>query len=203
MKGLLLALLAALAFAGWQSWRLANEQRAHSETNLAHARKLIAMADAAITGEQNARTEEQRRVAALQEIANDTAQALAQVRKDAAAADAVAQRLRRQLATFAARGREGGGDPAPGPGSPAAGDPIGVLADVLGRADRRAGILAEYADAARTAGRACERAYDSLTIAPPNYGLQLPSSKTPVFGGIGSPVGLPLAPAGAGGVSSQ
>ncbi|MCT9015390.1 DUF2514 family protein, partial [Cupriavidus gilardii] len=31
------------------------------------------------------------------------------------------------------------------------------------RADRRAGILAEYADAARIAGQACERAYDALS----------------------------------------
>ncbi|MGE8453556.1 MAG: DUF2514 family protein [Pseudomonadales bacterium] len=29
-------------------------------------------------------------------------------------------------------------------------------------ADRRAGILAEYADAARIAGQACERSYDAL-----------------------------------------
>ena len=45
----------------------------------------------------------------------------------------------------------------------AAGDAIGVLADVLGRADRRAGILASYADAARAAGLKCERDYDALT----------------------------------------
>ncbi|MCT9116314.1 DUF2514 domain-containing protein [Cupriavidus gilardii] len=31
------------------------------------------------------------------------------------------------------------------------------------RYDRRAGILAEYADAARVAGQACERAYEALS----------------------------------------
>lgn len=45
----------------------------------------------------------------------------------------------------------------------AAADAIGVLADVLGRADRRAGLLASYADAARAAGLKCERDYDALT----------------------------------------
>ena len=39
-------------------------------------------------------------------------------------------------------------------------DPIGVLADVLGRADERASILADLADRRGIAGRACERAYD-------------------------------------------
>jgi len=44
----------------------------------------------------------------------------------------------------------------------AAGDAIMVLADVLGRADRRAGDLASYADTTRAAGLKCERDYDSL-----------------------------------------
>jgi hypothetical protein len=37
-----------------------------------------------------------------------------------------------------------------------------VLADVLGRADDRAGELAAALDASRAAGLACERAYDAL-----------------------------------------
>lgn len=41
-------------------------------------------------------------------------------------------------------------------------DAIGVLADVLGRADERAGILAAAADQARARGGACERAYDTV-----------------------------------------
>ena len=50
---------------------------------------------------------------------------------------------------------------AAGASAPAA-DPIGMLADVLGRADARAGKLAEYADRARIAGDACVSAYESL-----------------------------------------
>jgi hypothetical protein len=48
----------------------------------------------------------------------------------------------------------------------AGGDAIGVLADVLGRADRRAGQLAEVADTARSRGLKCERDYDALTEPP-------------------------------------
>jgi septal ring factor EnvC (AmiA/AmiB activator) len=40
------------------------------------------------------------------------------------------------------------------------GDPIGVLANVLGLADERAGILADIAEQRGIAGRACEREYD-------------------------------------------
>ncbi len=48
-----------------------------------------------------------------------------------------------------------------------AGDPILLLADVLGRADQRAGDLAQYADAARVAGQKCERDYDALISTTP------------------------------------
>lgn len=37
-----------------------------------------------------------------------------------------------------------------------------LLAELLGRAVDRAAVLADHADAARSAGQACERAYDSL-----------------------------------------
>jgi hypothetical protein len=43
-----------------------------------------------------------------------------------------------------------------------AGDAIGVLADMLGESDRRAGIYAAAADHAHAAGVTCERAYDAL-----------------------------------------
>lgn len=105
-----------------------------------------------------ARKEEQRRTLAQQEIAHDASKQTKAARADAAAASAVADRLRNQLAAL----RGGGRAPAAG-GRPPASDPIGVLADVLERADRRAGDLAAYADAARIAGLACERSYDSLT----------------------------------------
>ena len=41
------------------------------------------------------------------------------------------------------------------------GDAIGVFAQLLGRIDERAGVLADAADRAYIAGRACEREYDN------------------------------------------
>ncbi|WP_353506416.1 DUF2514 family protein [Variovorax sp. J31P207] len=83
----------------------------------------------------------------------------------AAAADAVSVRLREQLERLrTAVRRAASTDTAAVSSGPPAGDPIGVLANVLERADRRAGILAEYADRARIAGLACERSYDALIL---------------------------------------
>jgi len=65
------------------------------------------------------------------------------------AANAVAARARTQCSNTAASDL----------GTPA-GDAIGVLAYVLGRADERAGILADIAEQRGIAGRACERSYD-------------------------------------------
>ncbi|MBO4120302.1 DUF2514 family protein [Cupriavidus gilardii] len=108
-----------------------------------------------------ARAEEQRRIAAQTEIANAAKQEAELARADARAADAVAGQLRQRIAGLVAASRSGG-DSAPTSGGASTGDSLGVLADVLERADRRAGILAEYADAARIAGQACERAYQAL-----------------------------------------
>lgn len=159
-------LAAALALVGLvavvQSFRLAAEQREHAETREAHAVQLSLLGDMARQAEADQRAEEQRRAAAAEEVIREAAEREAQARADAAAAGAVADRLRRQIAALTARGGAPSGGTATAPAGPPAGDPIGVLADVLERADRRAGILAEYADTARSAGLACERAYDSL-----------------------------------------
>ncbi|MFT0547009.1 DUF2514 family protein [Allopusillimonas ginsengisoli] len=58
--------------------------------------------------------------------------------------------------------RAGARDTAAAGGGQAAADPIGLLAVVLGELDDRAGALARYADGARVAGLACQRAYESL-----------------------------------------
>lgn len=133
---------------------------AHYETKIAadHEAQAVAMAQAA----KAAQDETTRRVAAQQEVAH-----AAQVQADAARADAVSaararDSLRVQLSAFVSAHR-GPVDPGTAGGGTPAGDPIGVLADVLGRADERAGILAGIADERGIAGAACERAYDALT----------------------------------------
>lgn len=86
----------------------------------------------------------------------------------AAAARAATERdaFRVRLAAYLSANR-GPPPAAAASGSPPAADPLGVLADVLGRADDRAKVLAAYADQARIAGLACERSYDALSAAKP------------------------------------
>ncbi|WP_175920404.1 DUF2514 family protein [Burkholderia pyrrocinia] len=105
-----------------------------------------------------ARAEEQRRTAAQQEIAKDANQQRTAALADAFAARAAAGSLQQRVNELVGAARH----PTPAAGSPAAGDALDLLADVLGRADQRAGDLAEYADRARIAGKQCERDYDAL-----------------------------------------
>lgn len=84
-------------------------------------------------------------------------------RADAAIADAAAGRLRDRVAALIRQAREAAASPAIASGGTATDDPIGVLADVLGRADARAGLLAAEADKRGIAGQLCEQAYDALS----------------------------------------
>lgn len=105
------------------------------------------------------RDEYQRRTAAQSEIAKDANQQRTAALADAFAARAAAGSLQQRVDQLVAAARH----PATSAGSPAAGDALDLLADVLGRADQRAGELAEALDASRIAGLACEKSYDSLT----------------------------------------
>ncbi|EEE06842.1 MULTISPECIES: DUF2514 family protein [Burkholderia cepacia complex] len=106
-----------------------------------------------------ARAEEQRRTAAQQENAIHAAKERDQARADADAAASAADGLRKQLAAYVERARHS----TAAAGSPATGDALDLLADVLGRADEAAGELAKIADERGIAGKQCEADYDSLT----------------------------------------
>lgn len=123
--------------------------------------KARALAAAVKQSEAN-RAEETRRTAAITGIVNDTIVKASAVAADASAANAARERLSVRIAALVAGAREAARHPGTAGTSPPAGDPIGVLAFVLGRADERAGVLADYADRARIAGLACEASYDSL-----------------------------------------
>ena len=156
------ALAAALALAGWQTLRLSSARAdvAQARQELADYRADVAQASAAAASAALAETA--RRQAQLTEITAHADQQIAAARADAVRARAAADRLR-IAATAAARACDAGpADPAPADaGAPATGPGL-LLSDVLGRADDRAGELASALDAARAAGLACERAYDSL-----------------------------------------
>lgn len=144
----------ALLLAGWQ-WRQAVTARADLALYRGKVAEQIQQAEAA------ARAEEQRRTAKIQEAQDAAHQARVAAESDARAARASADRLRQRAAELAARCTAS--DPAPaGPGQ-AASAPGPVLADMFGRADEAAGILAEYADKARIAGQLCQRSYEALS----------------------------------------
>ncbi len=81
--------------------------------------------------------------------------------RDSARADT--DRMRGLYRQAAERGRQanscvtGAGEGKPGS------DPIGVLAELLERADARAEEVAGYADRLRASGESCERIYDGVT----------------------------------------
>ena len=122
-------------------------------------------ARAQIRATDEARIEEQRRAKHLSEITNEAKQQAETASADAGRARAESGRLRERVAELVAAGRAAGNSSAAARGQ-AAGDPLDVLADVLLRADQRAGDLADFADRARIAGAACERAYGALVRAP-------------------------------------
>lgn len=160
----LLGLAAALAvgYAGWtHHQRDIGRTEVRAEWAAERARQ-VAVDQAATVA--NAK-ETQRRLERQKENQDAQDKELAAARADAGRNLAAADQLRNDNAAAAQRWRAALDHSAAGSDCQAAGDAIGVLADVLGRADRRAGILASYADAARAAGLKCERDYDALTPA--------------------------------------
>lgn len=120
-------------------------------------------AEAALKASEDARAEEFRRAAAHQEAIRAHQAQIARLRAAADIAATADLRLRERIATLAAQAGGGGQDPDPAGSGPAAEDPIGVLADVLGRCSARVRLLAAVADERGAAGEACVRAYEALT----------------------------------------
>jgi hypothetical protein len=149
------ALACLLVDTGVSRYQLSTERLAHQTTLTQHAEQRA-------QAEARARKTEQELQDA--QTRNEAETARLQTERDRARADAgrAADRLR-NAATALARTCEGANTA--DVGAPT-GDPIAVLADVLGRADKRAGELADIADARYIAGRACERAYDALITKP-------------------------------------
>lgn len=154
-RAVAIVLLLAAFVAGW--WRLtAYYERIGYERMQAEQLVLDQAASAANFKETERRFREQQENQRVQNLE------LAAARADAARNARDADQLREQNAGVANRWRDALHDSTTVAEREAAADAIGVLADVLGRADRRAGILASYADAARAAGLKCERDYDAL-----------------------------------------
>jgi hypothetical protein len=170
---LLVAAAIAAAFGGL-SMALVNERAAHKTTIANHALEVAASTALALKQSENNRKLE----GDLRE-AQAINTALVQSLEDAldgarGAADRSAVGLRNATAAAAARARSGCKAATPVGEGPAAGDPIGVLADVLGRADARAQFLGDLADRRGIAGAACELEYDAVyrALTSPTTGAQ-------------------------------
>lgn len=160
-KLLLIGLL--LAALGLQTVRLAAAQKETAEVRTDLAEYKATAAESARLAERAERNEEQRYQTNTRKAIDEALAQTDLARAAAGRADTAAERLSRQLAAIRATDRTRQ-DPAAagrGPGEPSA-DAIGVLADVLVRADARAGIVERYADALRIAGATCERYSDGL-----------------------------------------
>lgn len=148
------ALAAALGWGGWQ--------RHQVKTVTAELMRQQAEAAAAREAALSASiTETERRLDAQRKIVHEARKQADQAKADAVAAAAVAGKLRARLAAITSGASPV--DSTASSGGESAGDTARVLADLLARADDRAGALARHADEARAAAVACQRAYESLT----------------------------------------
>ena len=149
-------LAAALAWGGWQRGQATRQTAARAAAELQAADQ-----HARAQAEKAARTEEQRRQRAVEEVSRHARTKIQAAELAAADARAAAAGLRERAQALATGGNDGGPGPAdecapaPGPGL--------VLADMLGRAAARAADLAAIADARGVAGEACQAAYSAVT----------------------------------------
>ncbi len=148
---------------GLQTINLAGERAAHSKTHAAHYQQIQQLERQALLAERAAREEEQRRTVEVQKAADDAQKQIDQARADAAAASDAGQRLRQRLAQLTNACRAGpSGAAAAGTGQ-ATGAAADLLANVQRRLDEAQDRIAGFADAAHTAGTACQRSYGALT----------------------------------------
>ena len=122
-------------------------------------------AEAKAINEAARRTREQAYQQSINKAIQDGQRTIDQATADAAAARNSADSLRGAADSLAARlaASEASGHSCTAAASKAAARAAMVLADVLKRADQRAGDLAEAADQARARGVTCEQAYDGLS----------------------------------------
>lgn len=151
-----------LVLGGLVAWHHQQVKKAEQAVHAHYAVVLAGIRDKTAAAEAAFRATETAWRTAIDKEAAD-----GQARKDAARRDAAAARTERgrllaDLARYRAAARAAADSGAAAAG-PAAGDALDLLADLLGRADARAGELAEFADAAHAAGLTCERSHDALT----------------------------------------
>ncbi|MFQ2781222.1 DUF2514 family protein [Aeromonas caviae] len=160
---LVIAGLAGGGVALYRSGHAAGEEGERKTWQVKWNEEAARLATARTKAELEAREEEQRRQVEIDEVRDHAQEQIAQAQADAAAAGVESGRLREQARRLAARASQCASNSGVTQGGPATEQPAMVLADLLSRADERAGELAAAYDRARASGLACERAYLSLT----------------------------------------
>lgn len=163
-----IALAAALAGLGVQSYRLNAEQRDHSDSRAAFDQERAKAAQAARDQDLKYRNREKELSDAQQKADAEAADLRAQLDLARVPAGVSADGLRRAVAAAATATLAGCTADASAELRQAAERAARVLADVHARLDRRAGILADVADQRYIAGRACERSHDEAVKATNN-----------------------------------
>jgi translation initiation factor 2B subunit (eIF-2B alpha/beta/delta family) len=154
-----LAALALMLVACWGVWR-GGYHAADQEWRQRWTERDAADARALAHQQAAARTEEQRRQAAITKVTQNAQQQISSARADAVSARAAADRLQRTIDGMRQRGASNNSSATSG--GQATARQCGVLADVLSESVERNRQLAAEADRSRIAGQACERAYDSV-----------------------------------------
>lgn len=134
---------------------LANNKTQTAKT-LQHIADLTSKAYKAVIAERKQWDDEQER------NARETATKIEAANADADSARRASERLQKRINALVASARAARTNPGAQPAVAPAEDAAGVLADVLIRADERAGILAAYADALRISNESCVRDYEAL-----------------------------------------
>lgn len=149
-----IAIAALLLALGAEHLRANNHKTAFAQFRLAVAQENA-------RAEKRFRAEEQRRIAAVEEEAAHARAEQTILEGDVVRLADVADGLRNDLAEFRRRAARVA---CPANGSPGKPDTraLDLLADLYGRADQEAGVLAEYADRLRIVGGACERTADKV-----------------------------------------
>ena len=141
--------------------KLQAERLEHQNTKTTYAAQVAAAEKQRADEETKRRKAEQELTHAQEQHGKEIAALRTDVDRARARAAVESSRVQDAAAAAAQRARAQCPNPRASDLGASAGDPIGVLADVLGRADARAGELADLADQRYLAGRACEREYDN------------------------------------------
>lgn len=157
---LLIALVLGALFGAYHHGVTVTDEKWQSEWNDRDTRD----AEARALNEAAERTKEQAYQQSINKAAQDGQRNIDQAMADAAAARAAADGVQLAADSLARRlaASDASGNSCTAAASQAATHAAMVLADVLKRADQRAGELAAIADQARARGLTCEHSYDSL-----------------------------------------